>query len=141
MAKYTAECRCGETSITLSAEPVAQLVCHCVDCQKVTGNDFTQIAFFLPDGCEPKGKFDEATMPGGSTHPKSYYSCTKCGGCLYATVSVLRGQVGVVANRINAPFEFAPKFHVWTSEKKPATQIDPNDLQFTHGPPKPPHLV
>ncbi|MDD9892718.1 MAG: GFA family protein [Gammaproteobacteria bacterium] len=141
MAKYAAQCRCGETSITLSAEPVAQLVCHCVDCQKVTGNDFTQIAFFLPDGCEPKGAFDEVTMPGGSSHPKTYYNCPKCGSCLYATVSVLKGQVGVVAEQIQQPFEFKPKFHVWTSEKAEGVEVASDALQFPRGPNKPPHLV
>ncbi len=141
MASYTARCGCGKQSISLAAAPLAQLICHCVDCRQVSGNDYTEIAFFAPDSCQVSGKFTEVTMPGGSQHPKTYYSCPDCGECLYATVSVLRGQVGVVAGKIQAPFEFAPKFHVWTSEKADGVDIDSSALQFTHGPPRPPHLV
>jgi hypothetical protein len=141
MASYQARCRCGKQSISMQGQPLAQLVCHCVDCRQVSGERFTEIAFYAPDSCTVSGDFTEATMPGGSSYPKSYYSCPECGSCLYAMVSVLKGQVGVVAGQIEAPFEFAPKFHVWTSEKADGVEIDAQALQFTHGPPRPPHLV
>lgn len=141
VAQYQASCSCGQLSVTMSAEPVAQLVCHCVDCRQVSGNDFTEIAFFMPDACNASGKVEEKTMPGGSSHLKSYFNCPQCGDCVYATVSVLRGQVGVVAGQIAAPFTFSPRFHCWTSEKAEGVSVSPQALQFTHGPNKPPHMV
>lgn len=33
MNPIQASCRCGEVTLTISAEPVAQFFCHCRDCQ------------------------------------------------------------------------------------------------------------
>ena len=147
--QLTAQCRCGQQSIAMSQPPVAQLVCHCVDCREASGNDFTEIAFFMPEACQAKGQFKEITMPGGSRQPKTYFNCPECGDCVYATVSVLRGQVGVVAGLIEGSIEgaadnkyqFTPRFHCWTSEKAEGVSVPADTIQFTHGPNKPPHMV
>lgn len=80
-------------------------------------------------------------MSGGTGMPKTYVSCVDCGDCLYATVEVLRGMVGIVADLLAPPFEFRPSFHVWTGEKAEGTIIDAGMVQFPKGPPRPPHMV
>lgn len=120
---------------------MVQLVCHCEDCRKVSGNDVTQVVFFKPDVCQVQGDFKQAAMTGGSRQPKTYYSCPHCGVFLYATISVLKGAIGVEAARIAKPFKFEPRLHVWTSEKASGVAIDANAMQFAKGPPLPPHLI
>ncbi len=39
----TGRCLCGEVTYSAAAEPVAQGVCHCTDCQRQTGNPFSVI--------------------------------------------------------------------------------------------------
>lgn len=95
----------------------------------------------MPGDCQVAGVFKDEVMTGGSGYSKTYFSCAECNTCLYATVDVLKGMVGVVADKLAAPFEFAPGFHVWTSEKHSAIQLDGDTLQFAKGPPKPPHLM
>lgn len=138
---YSAQCHCGQQSIQITQPPMAQLVCHCEDCRKVSGNDFTHVVFFMPGACQVQGEFKQNDMPGGSGQPKTYFSCPHCGVFLYATISVLKGQIGIEAARMDKPFKFEPRFHVWTSEKAKGVEIAANAMQFTKGPPKPPHLV
>lgn len=136
-----ATCGCGKQSLTMNALPVAELVCHCVDCRAASGNAFTEIAFFRPEACASQGQFNPTVMSGGSGQSKTYFNCPECGDCVYATVSLLRGQVGVVAGLIKGEFEFSPRFHCWTSEKATGVEIAAGVLQFSRGPNKAPHLV
>lgn len=141
MAEYIAKCDCGQQSITTSSEPVAQLVCHCVDCQRISGNAFTQIAFFQPDNCQISGRYEVTTISGGSGKNKSYYRCESCGECLYATVDLLNGMVGIVANHLLSPFKFQPRFHCWVEEKQAGVDIPAGMVQFAKGANKPPNLI
>lgn len=137
----SAQCQCKGLSIRLKNPPAAQLVCHCQDCRTISGRAFTSIAFFKPDDAEVSGATTVQTMNGGSGLSKSYFSCKGCGQFLYATVSVLKGMVGVEANDIAPPFEFKPICHVWASEKTDETVLPANLPVFPKGPPVAPHRL
>src|SRR5882724_10702318 len=107
----SAICECGQLSVMIYSAPVLQLVCHCADCRSVVGRPFTDIAFFAPTACEFHGSSQSIAMKGGSGQGKTYFSCKVCGTCLYATVGLLNGAVGVVADRLSS-FKFKPLCHV-----------------------------
>lgn len=44
--KYHGSCLCGAVEYELTGEPFTHLVCHCVNCQKVTGTAFASNVFF-----------------------------------------------------------------------------------------------
>ena len=54
---------------------------------------------------------------GGSGRPKSYAACAQCGDFVYANVSVLKGLVGVIGDKILPPFQPLPTAHVWTCQR------------------------
>lgn len=81
------------------------------------------------------GEADLTTMKGATGFDKTSYACASCHTQLYATVSVLNGAVGVMANRIS-PFHFEPKLHVWTSEKAEGVTIPADVIQSPVAPPK-----
>lgn len=41
MTKIKGSCLCGNVQYSSAAEPRAQVVCHCLDCQKQTGTAFS----------------------------------------------------------------------------------------------------
>ena len=131
----SASCDCGRLSIEVLSAPFLQLVCHCPDCRKVTGQPFTEIVFYAPRTYMVHGECQPLTMKGGSGYNKTYSSCLECGAPVYATVDVLGGAVGVIANRLS-PFRFTPVMHVWTSEKATGTRLPTLALKFSKGPPK-----
>jgi hypothetical protein len=130
----SASCDCGRLSIEVLSAPFLQLVCHCADCRKVTGQPSTEIAFYAPGTYIVHGECQPLTMKGGSGYNKTYSSCLECGAPVYATVDVLGGAVGVIANRLS-PFRFMPLMHVWTSKKATGTRLPALALKFSKGPP------
>ena len=107
-------CSCGQLSLTFSQPPVTQLFCHCEDCREITQQLFTVVAFFK---AEPEGLAGSVIYKpyiGGSGRPKTYAACAQCGDFLYADVSVLKGLVGVIGDKILPPFKPEPTAHVWT---------------------------
>lgn len=132
---FRAQCQCGQLSVSFTQAPVAQLVCHCRDCQAISGLPYTNIAFFKTEEQCAQGQFDPIDMTGGSGKPKQYRRCSQCNGFLYATVDVLTGLLGVAADKLEPPFEFNPMAHVWTSEKAPEVEIPSGVFQFPKAPP------
>ena len=131
---YTAQCSCQQLRLSFSRSPFAQLVCHCDDCRKVSQKPFTQVVFFRPEADCISGQASATEMVGSSGMGKAYRQCSNCNEFLFATVDALKGMVGVVADRIQAPFEFNPMAHVWTSQKQPDVQINPDAVQFEKAP-------
>ena len=130
-----ATCECGQLSISASSSPVAQLVCHCSDCRGISGQPYTEVAFFAPSACQIDGEAGASRMKGGSGHDKSYFTCIECGTPLYATVDALDGAVGIVAGYLS-PFTFKPWLHIWTSEMAEGTKIPTLSIRLPKGPPK-----
>ncbi len=132
---FRAQCPCGQLVVRFTKAPVAQLVCHCRDCQNISGKPFVNVAFFKTEEQCEQGEFNASDMTGGSGQPKQYRQCSQCNGFVYATVDVLKGLLGVAADRLAPPFQFNPMAHVWTSEKSPETEIPPGIFQFPEAPP------
>jgi hypothetical protein len=133
--KFRAQCQCGQLAVSFTKAPVAQLVCHCRDCQTISGKPFVNVAFFKIEEQCMQGEFNATDIKGGSGNPKQYRQCNQCNGFVYATVDVLSGLLGVAADRLASPFEFNPMAHVWTSEKAPEVEIPQGIFQFPTAPP------
>jgi hypothetical protein len=80
MARYVGGCLCGAVRYVVDAEPIRQILCHCVDCQKHTGTAFLSGIAFPTNGVEVTGKLSKFTMPGGqSGQPMHRWFCSSCG--------------------------------------------------------------
>lgn len=131
---YNVTCSCNRLKLSFSKEPFAQLVCHCKDCQQVSRRHYTEVVFFRPEADFLEGESNATSMTGGSGLNKSYQQCASCGEFVYATVDALKGMVGVVAEKIQAPFQFTPMAHVWTSQKQSDVEIPTTAMQFEQAP-------
>ncbi|MEQ9106878.1 MAG: GFA family protein [Limnobacter sp.] len=132
---FRAQCQCGQLAVSFAHAPVAQLVCHCRDCQTISGLPYANVAFFKTEERCAQGQFKAIDMKGGSGKPKQYRRCSKCNDFVYATVDVLTGLLGVAADKLGPPYKFKPMAHVWTSEKAPEVEIPSGVFQFPKAPP------
>lgn len=55
MTPRTGGCLCGNIRYTLSAEPLAVVVCHCRNCQKQAGSALSVVAVVARDALELQG--------------------------------------------------------------------------------------
>ena len=120
--KVEGRCHCGRITYEAEVDPAAVVVCHCTDCQTLSGSAFRTAAL---------------TRPGGfrllSGHPKTYVKvadsgtrraqafCPECGSPIYAASEggpepkVYSLRLGTCAQRA----ELKPVAHIWCRSAMP----------------------
>ena len=80
----TAECACGDISITLAAEPELCFACHCDYCQKLTGSlAITGAAFREEDVVSKRGAPTEFDPELPDWPDARRYFCPRCGSTVH----------------------------------------------------------
>ena len=129
-SRVTASCRCGAVRFASQNPPILQLFCHCKDCQESTGGPFAKTAFFKATQCAVSGSVAVRAFKAESGSRTTRESCTSCGTLMFDRSDGFPALIGVVADRISAPFVFEPTCHVWTRSKQPDVTIPDNARQY-----------
>jgi hypothetical protein len=116
--KITGGCHCGHITYEAEVDPATVRVCHCNDCQKLTGTAFrTNIAslpgtFALKSG-PPKIYIKTAE----SGNKRAHAFCPECGAPIYATdPGTNPSSYGLRVGSVNQRAEFAPPARqIWCS--------------------------
>jgi hypothetical protein len=119
--KINGGCHCGFITFEAEADPEKTSMCHCIDCQMLSGAPFRasvpvqDSAFRLLSG-EPKVYL----KTGESGNKRAQTFCPHCGSPIYAT-SVGEGpkvyniRVGTIRQRN----QFVPKRQIWVRSQQP----------------------
>ena len=108
-------CHCGNIEYAAEIDPARVVICHCSDCQSLSGSAFRVVAFTLEDRFTLKrGSPKTYVKIAESGRPREQAFCADCGSALYAT-SVGDGpkvyglRVGTIAQRA----QLQPGRQVW----------------------------
>ena len=117
----TGRCLCGAVTYSADAEPVAQAVCHCTDCQRQTGNPFSVIvgvprAAFNVEGDTLASFTTTGEDHGGDTER---YFCSACGSPLYSLSEKLPGMIIIKGGTLDDPSWVQPQAEVWGTSAQP----------------------
>ena len=134
MTSFHASCGCNQLTLQFSQAPRFQLVCHCDDCRKITGDAYLSGVFFAAELGAIQGESIAETGIGGSGKPRHNHRCKRCGDFVYAEIEALQGITAVNGQLLKAPFEFEPQAHVWASQKLPEVNIPEGMLVFERRP-------
>src|SRR5437870_2609085 len=88
MAKLDGSCLCGKVTYRCDAEPVAQAVCHCTDCQRQTGTAFSVIVGVPSGALQIEGGDSLASFTTVGTDTKQEVARKFCRECGSPVVSV-----------------------------------------------------
>ena len=84
--KVTGRCHCGRISFEAEIDPSRIALCHCTDCQRLTGTAFTTFAVALRgDFHLIGGKPKVYVKIGDSGNASAQAFCDNCGSRLWAT--------------------------------------------------------
>lgn len=116
-------CHCGHITFTSEAEPERTVVCHCRDCQVMSGGPYRSIVASDEASFELlSGELTIYHKVGDSGNGRELGFCNRCGSHIYATseaggrtVRSLGLRTGVLAEAA----EFVPKFQVWCDSRLP----------------------
>jgi len=113
--KIDGSCHCGFITFEADVDPDKTTVCHCADCQTLSGAPYRASVFAAPDkfrllSGEPT--IYVKTAESGNKRVQAF--CPKCGSPIYATAlddknALLGIRVGVIRQRD----QLMPKRQVW----------------------------
>lgn len=110
-------CHCGSIEYEAEIDPQRVVICHCSDCQMLSGSAFRVVAFTLEDRFTVKRGTPKVYIKiAASGRPREQGFCEHCGSNLYATApgagpKVYGLRVGTLAQRN----ELKPQRQLWCS--------------------------
>lgn len=121
----TGRCHCGGVSLSAEVNPARVFVCHCVDCQVLTGSAFRVVVPVVPGSLQVQGSVKGYARTADSGNVRWQYFCPECGTPLYAGAQDAGGmatvRVGVLAERDQLP----PTAQLWRRSAQPwVTTLD-----------------
>ena len=114
-------CHCGALTYEAEIDPGSMTICHCTDCQKMSGSAFRTVIradednFIMLSG-EPKVYVKIAE----NGTPRAMGFCENCGTQIYGT-SVGEGQkiYGIRAGTVTQSSQLKPINQIWTRSVQP----------------------
>jgi Uncharacterized conserved protein len=115
----TGHCFCGKIRFEAEADPATSTVCHCTDCQEITGSPYRVVVrardFKLLSGA-PKVWIKTAE----SGNQRAHSFCADCGSPIYSgdpngSLAAVTLRIGTLDQRR----ELAPAKQIWTRSALP----------------------
>lgn len=126
--KIDGQCHCGAIAYSAEVDPEKASICHCTDCQRLSGSPFRASApvriedFRLVSGSP---KIYVKVADSGARRAQAF--CGECGAPIYASdaesPTVLFLRLGAVRQRAEIP----PRRQIWCSSAMPWA-LDVRDL-------------
>lgn len=118
------ECQCGQIAYEAEVDPDDVSICHCTDCQRLTGTAY-RVSVSAPSERfrikEGEPKLYVKTADNG--HRRLQFFCANCGSPIYTTGEGEDArEVGIRLGTINQRLELSPRSQIWCSSALPWSQ-------------------
>jgi hypothetical protein len=114
--KIDGRCHCGYITYEAEIDPEKTLVCHCTDCQTLSGAPLRAVAYTREDGFKLLSgelKIYVKTSESGNQRPQSF--CPQCGTPIYATTMGAGPKVySIRAGTARQRDQLVPNVQVWS---------------------------
>ena len=118
--KIDGACHCGEITYEAEVDPEKVAICHCTDCQALSGSAFRVNTFVAESDLKfLSGEPAEYIKTAESGNKRAQGFCRNCGTGLYAT-SVGDGprMYALRTGTIRQRDQLAPKRQIWTRSRE-----------------------
>ncbi len=106
-------CHCGKITYTAEVDPEKVGICHCTDCQTLSGSAFRVSVSAAKDALQLNGELKIYIKTAESGAKRAQAFCPECGTAIYATAAsdpqVFNIRVGTARQRA----ELMPKSQGW----------------------------
>jgi hypothetical protein len=119
--KVDGGCHCGKVTYEAEIDPARVMVCHCTDCQALSGSAFRVVALTRPGSFRLlSGALRSYTKTGESGTPRLQSFCPDCGSPIHATTpgpepKVHSLRVGTLRQRA----AIMPRLQIWRRSALP----------------------
>ncbi len=118
--KVAGQCHCGQIKFEAEIDPAAVRICHCTDCQTLTGSAYrvnvqaAAASFRLLSG-KPKVYIKTAE----SGNKRAHAFCENCGTPIYAAAPVDTESYGLRVGTLEQRAELRPSKQIWFRSAQP----------------------
>jgi len=122
--RVTGSCHCGAVRYEAEVDPQAVGICHCTDCQRLTGSAYRVTVAALPGQFQlMAGKARRYRKMGDSGRPSDQFFCGTCGSPLWRVSA--DGEIGLRLGCIDQRAAFSPTHQSFRKSALPlAFEID-----------------
>jgi hypothetical protein len=118
--KVTGRCHCGEIAYEADVDPERVTICHCADCQMLSGSPYrVSVAVDAPDFEIRRGHPKIYVKHGDSGNRRAQAFCGNCGSPVYSSdveqPATYMIRVGALDRRADLP----PKRQIWCDSAVP----------------------
>ncbi len=111
----TGGCFCRAVKYTVSDEPINVRVCHCQDCQRLTGSAFFVRALFSRNSVTVTGAVDEIA----SSEDLLRNFCPKCGSLVFCWRKSRPDRLAIALGSFDDLHGLRPSEQIWLRDKQP----------------------
>jgi hypothetical protein len=120
------QCHCGRVTYQADIDPEGVSICHCTDCQRLTGSPYRVTAICSADQIRMTGhaaKIYARTGDNGRTHFQHF--CGECGSPLFTSGEGGPDDWGIRWGSIRQRGQLRPKRQIWCRSAVPwASEIE-----------------
>jgi hypothetical protein len=119
--KIDGGCHCGFVTYEAEIDPEKVLICHCIDCQTLSGSAFRTVAPTREDGFKLlSGEVKTYVKIGASGARRPQAFCPECGSPIYATSEGDGPKVyGIRVGTSHQRHELVPVAQIWCRSAQP----------------------
>ncbi|HMB76708.1 MAG TPA: GFA family protein [Kiloniellaceae bacterium] len=114
--KVEGGCHCGAIAFEAEIDPEKVILCHCTDCQTLSGAPYRSVAFTRPGGFTLlRGELKTYVKTADSGNRRAQTFCPDCGAPIYAA-SLDEGPkvYGLRVGALKQRAQLKPKAQYWT---------------------------
>lgn len=119
--KIDGGCHCGAITYEAEIDPEKVVICHCTDCQALSGSAFRTVVLTAAENFKLlSGTPKTYVKTAQSGNKRAQVFCPDCGAHLYAgPVETGTGMLGLRGGTIRQRAELVPKTQVWGASALP----------------------
>lgn len=136
MTPFHGGCACGMVRYEVSALPLAFMLCHCRDCQYVSGGE-PAAAVVVPRSAFTwiRGETSCFTTIAASGSAVTRRFCPRCGTPMLSELAADPRILAVKAGSMDDSSWLKPTAFLWTASAQPWAHLDPTIQAFEKQPP------
>ncbi len=117
--KIEGSCHCGKVSYEAEADPAKAGICHCTDCQTLSGSPYVAFIQVPKEGFKLRGEPKIYVKTAASGNRRAQAFCPECGSRLWASAEHDPQLYNLRLGGVRQRAQLAPKVQVWCNSSLP----------------------
>jgi hypothetical protein len=132
--KIEGGCLCGKVRYSAEAEPAFVGVCHCKNCQKVSGTAFATVVAVPKTALRLQGTLKSYADRGDSGKTLSRLFCPECGSSVIDEAEAMPGVSMILVGTLDDPSWVKPGMEIFCDSAQPWVSLGGERQRFPRMP-------